>query len=124
MPQVPCYECAFRRWLWAREFHHGLLGKLSFSTIENLEPQGTLRLRSGQAPGCTEEPWCFIRLSPEPGIANPISPLQPLGDTSVFGRPATAFRKRESIHQHNGLTIRTSVTFSRQNKLLRSQRGY
>src|ERR1035437_10580192 len=25
MPQVPCYECAFRRWLWAREFHHGLL---------------------------------------------------------------------------------------------------
>jgi prevent-host-death family protein len=26
MPQVPCYECAFRRWLWALEFHHGLLG--------------------------------------------------------------------------------------------------
>src|SRR5450759_189898 len=25
MPQVPCYECAFRRWLLAREFHHGLL---------------------------------------------------------------------------------------------------
>jgi hypothetical protein len=25
MPQVPCYECAFRRWLWALEFHHGLL---------------------------------------------------------------------------------------------------
>src|ERR1019366_1645910 len=29
----------------------------------NLEPQGTLRLRSGQAPGCTEEPGYLIRLS-------------------------------------------------------------
>src|ERR1019366_5130934 len=27
MPQVACYECAFRRWLWAREFQHGLLVK-------------------------------------------------------------------------------------------------
>jgi hypothetical protein len=25
IPQVPCYENAFRRWFWALEFHHRLM---------------------------------------------------------------------------------------------------
>ena len=24
---MPRYECAFRRWFWALDFHHGLLGE-------------------------------------------------------------------------------------------------
>src|SRR5260370_4526167 len=35
MAQVPCYECAFRRWLWAREFHHGLLNLRGYDPIND-----------------------------------------------------------------------------------------
>src|ERR1017187_2609091 len=30
VPQVPCYECAFRRWFLAPEFHHRQLDLLTW----------------------------------------------------------------------------------------------
>ena len=30
---MPCYEGAFRRWFWALEFHHRLLGTGRFATV-------------------------------------------------------------------------------------------
>src|ERR1035437_180615 len=40
-----------------------ILGNSDSVPTKNLEPQGTLRLRSGQAPGRTEAPGSLIRLS-------------------------------------------------------------
>src|ERR1019366_9457776 len=36
IPEVPCYEGVFRRWLWALEFHHRLLRVLTIR--ENKSP--------------------------------------------------------------------------------------
>ena len=37
---MPCYECAFRRWLLALDFHHGLLGASIDFAVRSLVEEG------------------------------------------------------------------------------------
>jgi len=41
MPQVLRHECAFRRWVWALDFHHWLLGEFYRRDAESTEKFAT-----------------------------------------------------------------------------------